>query len=86
MNHAGRSDQLIGRITAEVEITDRRAHFERDRPGVNRGEGSSYFRGIDIELNTVELGKLCDLPEDNRRNAPCVSAQKLLFGRLQLVG
>ena len=79
MHDAGCGDELVGRIT--LEIQSGRGYRDRhvDGPYVESTEDSGNVPVLKIQLYATKLEKLRQLPEHDRGNGPSLPRQRGLF-------
>jgi len=70
VNYAGRGDDLIGGITAEVQFCNRATHGQLERPHVNARQRTLEFRRMNVQFDAAELEKLRQFPENDGGDAP----------------
>ncbi len=76
MHNARRRNQLVGGLAPHVELGAGHRYFERDRPDMNPAKRPTDLGVTEIEVDPSELGQICQLPEDDRRNAPASGSQQ----------
>jgi hypothetical protein len=61
VHDAGGGNDLVGRVTAKIETTNRTADVERDGPDVQRAQKARHVCIVEVDLDTAELAELADL-------------------------
>jgi len=86
VDDAGRCDQFVGRVSAEVQPSRLQAHGEVERPDVEARQRSNDLGIVQVDLDTPQLNELRELPEDDRTDTPTVSGQEPPLAVCDLAG
>ena len=80
MHNAGRRDDLVGRVAAEVHLGGDPRNRKVDWPHVKPVQSAHDLPVIHVEFHPAQLSELGQLPKYDGRNGPPVSGQKNLLG------
>ena len=86
MHGAGRRNDPVGRVGAEIEADRGRCDADVDGPDVQSGECASDLAVVEGHLQPPELDQLCKLPQHDGRNRPAVPLQQGALGRPKPAG
>ena len=81
MHDARRRDQLICGITTEVETGRSASDGQVERPHVKTRQSASHLGVIEVQRDSPELCELRQLPQDDGRDAPRLSDEKIALPR-----
>ena len=84
MDDAGRGDDLVGRIAVKIQRRDLATDRDVHRPDHKRRQRFDQGGSLEVDLNTAELGELCDFPQNNRGDAAARSLNRRPFGGPEL--
>src|SRR2546428_6918489 len=76
MDHAGRGDDLVRPVAPHVQVADGSADIEAQWPGVQPRQRTDKLGVVQVHGNPAELRELADLPQDDRRDTPCLTRQE----------
>jgi hypothetical protein len=76
VHDARRSDQLIRRISTNIESRTDVRNFPRQRPYVQSREHPNDLGIVQVDRNPAELDELDDLPQHDRGDAPGLGTQQ----------
>ena len=84
MHDTRRSDQLVGRISSDIQARALFRDVHGDGPDVNRCKGPNDVHVIKVHLYPSELRELRDLPENDGRDRPSLTTEEPVLHRRQL--
>lgn len=81
MDKARRSDDLIGRIAAEIEAPQGPDDLQRQGPDVDVRQEPVELGVVQVQLDAPELDEPGKLPENDGRDAPAGGTQNSALAR-----